>query len=75
MRVAVPLVASLLVSLLSAAVPAHAWDQGDRQAYNNKMSLLKVLMDGAKDRASNNEDLETLCLMVIIGNDVTSQYV
>ena len=75
MRAAVPLVASVLVSLLSAATPCHAWDHGDRQAYNNKMSLLKVLVDGAKDRASNSGDLETLCLLMSIGNDVTSQYV
>ena len=75
MRAAVPLVASVLVSLLSAAAPSHAWDQGDRQVYNNKMSLLKVLVDGAKDRASNSGDLETLCLLMSIGNDVTSQYV
>jgi len=75
MRAAVPLVAVLLMSWLSSAVPVQAWEEGDRQAYNNKMSLLKVLVDGAKDRASDHGDLETLCLLMSIGNDVTLRYV
>ncbi|MGB1776591.1 MAG: hypothetical protein ACPHGV_09665 [Synechococcus sp.] len=75
MRAAVPLVAVLLMSWLSSATPVQAWEEGDRQAYNNKMSLLKVLVDGAKDRASDRGDLETLCLLMSIGNDVTLRYV
>ena len=55
--------------------PAMAWQEGDRQAYNNKMALLKVLVDGAKDRATGSGDLETLCLLMSIGNDVTLRYV
>ena len=51
-----------------------AWQEGDRQAYNNKMSLLKVLVDGAKDRATGSGDLETRCLLMSIGNDVTLRY-
>ena len=51
-----------------------AWQEGDRQAYNNKMALLKVLVDGAKDRVSGSGDLETLCLLMSIGNDVTLRY-
>ena len=69
------LVAVLLMSWLSSVAPVQAWDEGDRQAYNNKMSLLKVLVDGAKDRASDRGDLETLCLLMSIGNDVTLRYV
>lgn len=75
MRAALPLVATFLLTLMSATAPAQAWDEGDRQAYNNKMSLLKVLLDGAKDRASSSGDLETLCLLMSIGNDVTLRYV
>ena len=75
MRAAVPLVAYLVLSLLSSAAPVQAWDQGDRQAYNNKMSLLKVLLEGAQDRVSDHGDLETLCLLMSIGNDVTQRYV
>ena len=55
--------------------PVRAWHEGDRQAYNNKMALLKVLLDGAKDRATESGDLETLCLLMSIGNDVTLRYV
>ena len=72
MRAAVPLVTAVLLGLMVS--PALAWEEGDRQAYNNKMSLLKVLVDGAKDRASNSGDLETLCLLMSIGNDVTVRY-
>ena len=73
MRAAVPLVTAVLLGLMVS--PALAWEEGERQAYNNKMSLLKVLVDGAKDRASNSGDLETLCLLMSIGNDVTLRYV
>jgi hypothetical protein len=52
-------------------MPAMAWEEGDRQAYNNKMALLKVLVDGAKDRATLSGDLETLFILMSIGNDVT----
>ena len=64
-----------LVVALSPLQPAMAWQEGDRQAYNNKMALLKVLVDGAKDRATGSGDLETLCLLMSIGNDVTLRYV
>ena len=64
-----------LVVALFPLEPAMAWQEGDRQAYNNKMALLKVLVDGAKDRATGSGDLETLCLLMSIGNDVTLRYV
>ena len=64
-----------LVVALFPLQPAMAWQEGDRQAYNNKMALLKVLVDGAKDRATGSGDLETLCLLMSIGNDVTLRYV
>ena len=64
-----------LVVALFPWQPAMAWQEGDRQAYNNKMALLKVLVDGAKDRATGSGDLETLCLLMSIGNDVTLRYV
>ena len=67
----------LLVGLLltfASCVPVLAWQEGDRQAYNNKMALLKVMLDGAKDRVTQTGDLETLCLLMSIGNDVTMRY-
>jgi hypothetical protein len=67
--------AGLLFTALTTLSPAQAWQEGDRQAYNNKMALLKVLLDGAKHRASDSGDLETLCLLMSIGNDVTLRYV
>lgn len=67
--------AGLLITALSTLSPAQAWQEGDRQAYNNKMALLKVLLEGAKHRATDNGDLETLCLLMSIGNDVTLRYV
>ena len=33
-----------------------------------------MLPDGAKERASDTGDLETLCVLMSIGNDVTSRY-
>ena len=54
--------------------PALAWDESDRAAYNNKMALLRVLLDGAQHRASASADVQTLCMLVSVGNDVTSRY-
>ena len=54
--------------------PALGWQLGDRQAYNNKMALLNVMLEGAKQRAVDTDDLQTLCLVMSIGNDVTERY-
>lgn len=54
--------------------PAKAWEEGDRQAYHNKMAMLKVMLEGARQRAVERGDVETLCLIMSIGNDVTVRY-
>ncbi|KZR87766.1 hypothetical protein MITS9509_00565 [Synechococcus sp. MIT S9509] len=60
--------------LSMAASPVLSWQLGDRQAYNNKMALLNVMLEGAKQRAVDTDDLQTLCLVMSIGNDVTERY-
>ena len=67
----------LLTGLIGLIVtsPAGAWEQDDRSNYNNKMALLGVLLEGAKQRAQENGDIETLCLLLSIGRDVTANYV
>ena len=60
---------------LSLTTAAGAWGVGDRSNYNNKMALLGVLLEGAKERAQDNGDIETLCLLLSIGTDVTANYV
>jgi hypothetical protein len=72
------LLGSALVSalILFGIVPsALAWKETDQQAYYNKMSLLKVMLEGARLRAVETNDLQTLCLIMSIGNDVTVRYV
>ena len=72
------LVGSALFSaliLFGMVPPALAWEETDQQTYYNKMSLLKVLLEGARVRAVETNDLETLCLIMSIGNDVTIRYV
>ena len=54
--------------------PAKAWEEGDPQAYHNKMAMLKVMLEGARQRAVERGDVETLCLIMSIGNDVTVRY-
>ena len=67
--------ASALLLVISAfGPPARSWQLGDRQAYNNKMALLNVMLEGAKQRAVDTDDLQTLCLVMSIGNDVTERY-
>ena len=67
----------LLTGLIGLIVtsPAGAWEQDDRSNYNNKMALLGVLLEGAKERAQVRGDIETLCLLLSIGKDVTTSYV
>ena len=66
----------LSIVILFGIVPtAMAWEENDQQAYHNKMSLLKVMLEGARMRAIETSDLETLCLIMSIGNDVTVRYV
>ena len=60
---------------LGTVSPALAWEETDQQAYHNKMSLLKVMLEGARVRAVETNDLQTLCLIMSIGNDVTVRYV
>ena len=51
------------------AADAHA-----RSTYNNKMALIGVLREGARQRAVEAGDLQTLCLILGIGLDVTDRY-
>ena len=60
---------------LIPATAALAWEDSDRGIYNNKMALLGVMLEGAQRRAMDNGDLETLCLLIGISNDVTLRYV
>jgi hypothetical protein len=66
---------SSLLILFGMVSPSMAWEETDQQAYYNKMSLLKVMLEGARMRAVETNDLETLCLIMSIGNDVTVRYV
>jgi hypothetical protein len=60
---------------LSLTTAAGAWEVGDRSNYNNKMALIGVLLEGAKERAQVRGEIETLCLLLSIGKDVTTSYV
>jgi len=68
--------ACLVGAALAVFLPAQvlAWEESDRQLYNNKMALLQVIRDGAGQRAADRGDVETLCLVISIGNDVTERY-
>ena len=57
----------------TTAPAALAWEGSDRVAYNNKMALLGFLLESAQQRAGR--DVQTLCLLMSISNDVTEQYV
>ena len=60
---------------LSLTTAAGAWEQGNRSNYNNKMALLGVLLEGAKDRAQVRGDIETLCVLLSISKGITTSYV
>lgn len=65
---------ALVIAMVSISAPVSAWQVSDREAYNNKMALLSVILEGAKQRAVETDDLQTLCLVMSIGNDVTELY-
>lgn len=60
---------------LSLTSPAGAWEKDDRSNYNNKMALLDVLLEGAKERTQDNGDIETLCLLLSVVTNFTANYV
>ena len=70
MRVLAWLLAGLIAG--TTAPGTLAWENKDRGAYNN-MALLGVLLESAQQRAGG--DLQTLCLLLSISNDVTERYV
>ena len=57
-----------------AAAPQGTKAQEARQTYNNKMALIGVLRESARQRAVADGDLQTLCLILGIGLDVTDRY-
>ena len=67
--------ACLLAGLIAGSTTpcAVAEDEHDRGTYNNKMALLGFLLERAQQRAGR--DVQTLCLLMSISNDVTEQYV
>ena len=71
MRVLACLLAGLIAGTTDPG--ALAWEDDERGAYNNKMALLGVLLESAQQRSGR--DLQTLCLLMSIGNDVTERYV
>ena len=71
MRVLAGLLAGLIAGTTAPA--AQAWENDERVVYNNKMALLGVLLESAQQRAGG--DLQTLCLLLSISNDVTERYV
>ena len=71
MKVWACLLAGLIAGTTTPA--AVAWDKHYRASYNNKMALLGFLLESAQQRAGR--DVQTLCLLMSISNDVTEQYV
>ena len=67
--------ACLLAGLIAGTMApgAVAWEEQERGSYNNKMALLSFLLESAQERAGR--DVQTLCLLMSIGNDVTERYV
>ena len=63
--------ACLLAGLIAGSTTpcAVAGDEHDRGTYNNKMALLGFLLESAQQRAGR--DVQTLCLLMSISNDVT----
>ena len=70
MRVWACLLAGLIAGTMAPGAVAR--EEQDRGSYNNKMALLSFLLESAQQRAGR--DVQTLCLLMSIGNDVTEQY-
>ena len=67
--------ACLLAELIARSTTpcAVASDEHDLEAYNNKMALLGFLLESAQQRAGR--DVQTLCRLMGISNNVTERYV
>ena len=71
MKVWACLLAGLIVGTTTPS--AVAWEKHDRDTYKNKMALLGFLLESAQQRSGR--DVQTLCLLMSISNDVTERYV
>ena len=71
MKVWACLLAGLMAGITSPG--ALTWDKHDRGTYNNKMALFSFLLGSAQQQAGG--DVQTLCLLMSISNDVTVLYV
>ena len=67
--------ACLLAGLIAGTTTpgAVAWDEHYRGTYNNEMALLGFLLESVQQRSGR--DVQTLCLLMSISNDVTERYV
>ena len=65
--------ACLLAGLIAGSTTpaAVADDEHNSGTYNNKMALLGFLLESAQQR--DGRDVQTLCLLMCISNDVTEQ--
>ena len=67
--------ACLLAGLIAGTTTpgAFAWGEHYRGTYNNKLALLGILLESAQQRPLR--DVQTICLLMSISNDVTERYV
>ena len=61
---------SLLAYLLVSAAPAIAWEEGDKDAYLEKLELMKGVVQAAAEKA----EIRQMCLAMSIGNDIAWRY-
>lgn len=60
----------LLAGLLCSPGPAISWEEGDKDAYLEKLELMKGLVVGAGEKGETRQ----MCLAMSIGNDIAHRY-
>lgn len=64
-------VIALTLCFIGLVSSSHAWDISDKQAYLEKMDILKSIMGEA---ATKPDNLREVCLIMSIGSDVNARY-
>ena len=64
----------IAIMLLTFVSPSYAWEESDKQAFQEKIELISGLVTEQSKSINTKEDVRTQCLLQSIGIDVVNRY-
>jgi hypothetical protein len=66
--------AYIIVMLVTFVSPSYAWEESDKQAFEEKIELISALVVQQSKSINTKEDVRTQCLLQSTGIDVVTRY-